>query len=83
MSDADILRAKVVEWISQGDLTPELDIDQAVAVLIGAFERSKAQIASPIPAEQWAEIFHKVMMDQDNQLRFTYLKGTYRARTLN
>jgi hypothetical protein len=85
MDDKAYLRKLVAEWIADGDLTPDMDIEQAVNVLLGAFERSKAHVLTPIELPWWCQTFRHIMLEQEMQMRFTYLSGKYtsKLRTLN
>ena len=69
------LRDRINEWKAFGDLTDDLDTDQAIDVLIGAYERSVTHAGMRLPLEMWCESFYKVMMDQSQQVRFSYLRG--------
>jgi hypothetical protein len=69
------LRDRITEWKAWGDLTDDLDTERAVDVLIGAYERSVTGAGVRLPLEMWCESFYKVMMEQNQQVRFSYLRG--------
>ncbi len=75
MTDAEYMRERLEDWVRFGDLSEDLDLDQAVNVLIGAYERSTAHVSLKLPVQMWCDTFYKVMMDSPQQLRFSYLRG--------
>jgi len=71
----EFLRDRIMDWKAWGDLTDDLDTETAVDVLIGAYERGSAHVGMRLPLEMWCDSFYKVMMEQEQQLRFEYLRG--------
>ena len=71
----EFLRDRINEWKAWGDITEDLDTETAINVLIGAYERGVTHAGMRLPLEMWCESFYKVMMEQDQQLRFRYLCG--------
>jgi hypothetical protein len=74
-SDREYMRQQVYEWMVWGDLNTALDIEQAVDVMMGAYERSTTHANVKLPVSDWCETFYKVMMDSPQRVRFSYLRG--------
>ena len=74
------IQDRVTEWKAWGDLTEDLDTETAVNAMLSAYERSTTEVGYRLPIPVWCERFYKVMMEQDQQVRFSYLRGV-RAKT--